>query len=98
LSSITFGEKGITGFHFADLQSELTVSQIYDVLVLFGVQKDVAIIPNARVETAADKRVISAFPIIPGDGGGTDTDYTGYKCASRATCSVSTSDICTSNC
>jgi hypothetical protein len=98
LSSITFGAKGISGFNFADLQSELTVSQIYDVLVLFGVQKDVAIIPNARVETAADKRVISSFQIIPGDGDGTHTDYSGYKCASRATCSVSVTDICTSNC
>ena len=97
LSSVTFGAKGISGFRYADLQSELTVSQIYDVLSLFGVQKDVAIIPNVRVETAADKRVISAFPISPGDGGG-ETDYTNYKCVSRATCEVALNDICTSNC
>jgi len=94
LSSITFGAKGITGFHYTDLQSELTASQIHDVLALFGAEKDVAIIPNVRVETAADKRTISAFPIMPGDG----PDYQNYKCASRATCSTSLGDICMSSC
>ena len=39
LSSITFNEKGITGFHYADLQTELTASQMRDVLHLFGVEK-----------------------------------------------------------
>ena len=97
LSSITFGAKGITGFHFTDLQSELTANQIHDVLALFGAEKDVAIIPNVRVETAADKRTISAFPIMPG-GGGDGPDYPGYKCASRATCSTSPGDICMSSC
>jgi hypothetical protein len=97
LSSITFGANGITGFHYTDLQSELTASQIRDVLALFGAQKDVAIIPNVRVETGADKRAISTFPILPGDGG-EGPDYPGYKCASRATCSTSPGDICMSSC
>ena len=96
LSSITFGTKGITGFHYTDLQSELTASQILAVLRLFGVQKDVAIVPNVRVDTPADKRVIRAFPFRakPIDG----ADYRDYRCASRATCSQSPGDICTSNC
>ncbi|MDQ6942456.1 MAG: hypothetical protein M3169_08090 [Candidatus Eremiobacteraeota bacterium] len=97
MSSITFGAKGITGFHYTDLQRDLTASQIHDVLVLFGAEKDVAIIPNVRVETAADKRTISAFPVIPADGGD-GPDYPGYKCASRATCSTSPGDICMSSC
>jgi hypothetical protein len=96
LSSITFNEKGITGFHYDDLQAELTASQIVDVLHLFGVEKDVAIIPNVRVESAADRRVIRSLvdPVEPVDG----TDYKGYHCAMRATCTPSTNDICTSNC
>jgi hypothetical protein len=98
LSSITFGAKGISGFRFADLQSDLTVSQIYDVLGLFGVQKDVAIIPNVRVETAADNRVMSSLTVTPTEGGGGDGDYMNYRCSARATCSISNSDICTSNC
>jgi hypothetical protein len=61
LSSIRFNEKGITGFRYADLQSELTASQIFDVLHLFGAEKDVAIIPNIRVESAADRRVMRSF-------------------------------------
>jgi hypothetical protein len=96
LSSITFNEKGITGFHYGDLQSELTASQIFDVLHLFGVEKDVAIIPNVRVETAMDRRVISTIIIEPQPVDG--TDYKGYWCALRATCNPSKDSICTSNC
>ncbi|HEV2737004.1 MAG TPA: SDR family NAD(P)-dependent oxidoreductase [Candidatus Elarobacter sp.] len=96
LSSITFGATGISGFRYADLQGELTATQVYDVLRLFGVQKDVAIIPNVRVDTPADKRVVRTFPFSAKhiDGG----DYRDYRCASRATCSQSPGDICTSNC
>jgi hypothetical protein len=96
LSNITFNEKGITGFHYGDLQSELTASQIFDVLHLFGVERDVAIIPNVRVETAKDRRVISTIIIQPQPVDG--TDYRDYWCASRATCNVWKDVICTSNC
>ncbi len=96
LSSITFGAKGISGFRYADLQSELTASQSYEVLRLFGVQKDVAIIPNVRADTSADKRVIRASPFMAKHIDG--SDYRDYRCASRATCSQSPGDICTSNC
>jgi hypothetical protein len=96
LSSITFGAKGISGFRYAELQSELTASQIYDVLALFGAQKDVAIIPNVRAETVADRRVITRVATVSQHGGG--RDYRDYRCASRATCSTSPGDICTSHC
>jgi hypothetical protein len=96
LSSITFGASGISGFRYADLQSELTASQIYEVLGLFGVQKDVALIPNVRVRTAADRRLIKAFSTMSEHAHG--TDYRDYRCASRATCSASPGDICTSHC
>ena len=96
LSSITFNGKGITGFHYGDLQSELTASQIVAVLSLFGVEKDVAIIPNVRVETATDRRAIRAVQLLdpPGEG----TDYKGYWCPSPGTCTVKNDSICTSNC
>lgn len=68
LSSVTFNKRGITGFRYDDLQSELTASQIFDVLHLFGAEKDLAIIPNVRVETAADRRVMSRYgPSVPAD-------------------------------
>jgi hypothetical protein len=97
LASITFNEKGITGFHYGDLQSELTASQIVAVLRLFGVEKDVAIIPNVRVETASDQRAVRVFQLLdpPGDAG---TDYKGYWCSSPATCTVKNDSICTANC
>jgi hypothetical protein len=97
LANITFNAKGITGFHYGDLQSELTASQIVAVLRLFGAEKDVAIIPNVRVQTASDQRAIKAFQLLdpPGDTG---TDYKGYWCSSPATCTVRNDSICTSNC
>ncbi len=100
LSSITFNEKGITGFRYGDLQSELTARQMFDVLHLFGVERDVKLIPNLRVETPADQRVISALPFADGggDGGGFGKDYRDYWCVSRATCNPSPTSICTSNC
>ena len=101
LSSVTFNEKGITGFRYADLQSELTASQMFDVLHLFGVERDIKIIPNVRVESAADRRVISAFVDDTGDlGDGVPAakDYKNYWCVSRATCNPSDTSICTSNC
>ena len=95
VSSITFNEKGITGFRYSDLQSELTASQIYAVLQLFGAEKDLAIIPNVRVETNADKRAIQSLvdPVEPVDG-----DYRDYQCISRATCSYNLGTICMSSC
>jgi len=96
LSSITFNEKGITGFKYSDLQSELTANQIVAVLQLFGVAKDITIIPNVRVETSSDRRAIRAFQLQdpPDDG----NDYRDYYCITRATCSPSPTSICTSNC
>jgi hypothetical protein len=94
ISSITFNAKGITGFHYTDLQSELTASQVYDVLKLFGAEKDVAIIPNVRIETSADKRMIDSFRKVEMVG----PDYVDHWCSSRATCSAREGSICTSNC
>lgn len=95
LSSLTFNERGVTGFHYSDLQAELTASQIVAVLHLFGVEKDVAIIPNVRVETASDRRMIKSFELIDANE---ETDYKGYYCPSPGTCTVKLDSICTSNC
>ena len=97
ISGLTFNAKGVTGFHYGDLQSELTASQIYNVLRLFGLEKDVQIIPNVRVETTADRRVISSL-VDPEDSTGDGSDYKGYYCVQRATCAPNKDTICTSNC
>jgi len=95
LSNLTFNAAGVTGFRYDDLQNELTASQAYSVLALFGFQQDIAIIPHLRVVTSEDKRRISEFNPVDGDGNG---DYPNYACASRATCAPHTSTICTHNC
>ena len=95
LSSLTFNQRGVTGFHYGDLQAELTASQIVPLLALFGVEKDVAIIPNVRVESASDRRTIKSFELIDASE---ETDYKGYYCPSPGTCTVKNDSICTSNC
>ncbi|GLQ89131.1 hypothetical protein [Dyella flagellata] len=62
LSSLQFNEKGITSFSYADLEAELTPSQIYELLSLFGIQRTVPLMKGARVVDDTD-RMIMANPI-----------------------------------
>lgn len=55
LASLSFNENGITGFSYDDLESELTASQIYQVLSLFGAQHITSQLGGARVEAAIDE-------------------------------------------
>jgi hypothetical protein len=44
LASLTFNKTGVTGFRYDDLQADLSASQIYQVLSLFGLQRDTSLI------------------------------------------------------
>lgn len=90
LRSLTFGKKGLTGFHYGDLREELSASQIYGVLRLFGAQKDTTIIPGVRIVTSADQIIMA--------GPRPDTDQPGYWCASPGHCAVNANAICLSQC
>lgn len=90
LSSITFNNNGITGFSYRDLQSELTASQVYKVLSLFGVQRDTALV-GARIATSNDRAYSSVSP-------NTVPDYPNYYCEKHGTCAPYAGDICTGNC
>jgi hypothetical protein len=60
LSTLRFNARGITGFSYDDLQRELTVSQAYNILALFGAQQDIAIIPDLRIVTNDDRQKLRA--------------------------------------
>lgn len=99
LASVTFNEKGITGFSYEDLQAELTASQIYKILSLFGAQHTTSTLRKARVESPLDSEIMVPF----GDGSGPlcpsqPCDYDGYKCEARATCAPNFNTICMRNC
>jgi len=103
LASLTFNENGLTGFSYADIERELTPSDIYQLLSLFGVQR---LAPTAskgaRIDTATDA-LIHASPMTCGPGhtvdpGSGGCDHDGYRCQSRGTCLQTMQAICTSNC
>jgi len=90
LSSLRFNDKGLTSFAYADLETELTPTQIYRVLKLFGAEHDAAFFSRAHIETDDDVKIMD-MPRTP-------IDYRDYECAKRATCTQSNFSICTGNC
>lgn len=100
IQSIRFGDKGLAGFYYADLENELSFTQIHQVLSLFGAQHLVPMFPNARVETAADTLLKTnslntkkLYGIMGGPPG-----YPEYACIGRGTCRSAAAHICTNNC
>lgn len=102
LSSLVFRENGIGGFAMGGLEAELSVSKIYEVLELFGVQHTIKYFKRARIENSIDLMLLQSefSPLLteptPGVPGG--NDYSGYRCWERATCKKASNYICTSNC
>jgi len=53
--SLMFTERGLGSFDFSDLEYELTPTEIYKILYLFGMQHLVPKMEGARIETRADE-------------------------------------------
>lgn len=90
LKGLVFNERGLAGFDYSDLQAELSATEIYQVLRLFGAEHTASLIRDARTESHSD-RIITRMMLPP-------EDHEGYKCSSRATCSSWPSSICMSSC
>ncbi|MDN5781325.1 MAG: hypothetical protein L0H23_04775 [Luteimonas sp.] len=58
LGSLTFNEKGLTGFDYRALSDELSASEIHQVLGLFEMQRTTALIPGLRIETPVDEAIM----------------------------------------
>lgn len=61
LASLTFNKLGLTSFNFGVLERELTPTQIFQVLSLFGVQDLTGSFKQARVVTKADQQILDDF-------------------------------------
>lgn len=99
ISSLKFNERGITSFSYDDLQSELTASQIYQVMSLFGAQHTVAMMRNVRVQDGVDEQIMRplldpAGPLCPSQ----PCDYDSYECVKKATFAHNINTICMRNC
>ena len=99
LASLKFNETGLTSFGYGDLQAELTASQIYQVMSLFGAQHTVSMMRNIRTQDAVDEQIMRPLggppgPVCPSQ----PCDYESYECAKKATCSYNINTICMRNC
>jgi hypothetical protein len=96
LNSLVFTQGGIGGYYYADMQAQLSASQAYRLLSLFGAQHTTYLV-NARVETRADQ-LIMENTVAPAEDVDSAVDYYNMECVSRATCGPKDGYICKSNC
>ena len=92
VQSLRFSDRGLASFDYRDLRDELTASQIYRILSLFGAERTTASIPNLRVSSTTDELILL-------QRGGVSQlrmteDYPGFACISRASCAKAADHIC----
>lgn len=54
VKSLDFRNGGLASIYFPDLEAELTLTQAYKILSLFGAQSTISILKHARVESESD--------------------------------------------
>lgn len=87
--NLVFGSKGLASFDYADIEAELTLSQAYRLLSLFGAQTSLAVLPSFKIETETDQLVDSwRSRITP------DDDHDGYACSKRGECFQYITKLC----
>lgn len=97
LNSLIFTENGLASYSYTSLRDFLSLTEIYQVLALFGAQQSTGIIPGIKPRTSQERLIQT---IAAGGGGGDKTDRIcsdnglgdGYKC------SYSFGDVCRSTC
>ncbi|MEM9102735.1 MAG: hypothetical protein AAGB12_10460 [Pseudomonadota bacterium] len=83
IKSLKFNEKGLTTFNSLLLEEELSLSEIYGILSLFGIESSIKHFDAARIESAADVNILNNMlnNLLQCDG-----VLQGSACVSRATC------------
>jgi len=92
LGSLKFNENGLVGYKYEELARELTASQAYRVLALFGAQRTTYLL-GARVESPVDRAVTQA-PRVPR----LMADYKEFKCVGPHNCYAQMLYICLQGC
>lgn len=62
LDSLTFNDSGLTGYRTDDLQEELTATQAYRILELFGAQHTTPMLRGLTIKTKLDARIMAMDP------------------------------------
>lgn len=95
IASLRFNEYGLTSYRYDILEQELSVTDAYLVLSLFGAQDDIRMLDKARVDSQLDNDLLMVRDLAAECSGG---DYKDMQCSARATCAPMTRHICKSNC
>jgi hypothetical protein len=102
LESLTFNEKGLTGFRYDDLLHELSATQIYQVLALIGQQHSMEYFTSARVDSDLDRAIISGLTenvmSSINQKHNCPANIPKHRCASPSNCVNATRNICMSTC
>lgn len=88
LESLVFTPNGLGSFTYADIRNELTLSEAYQLLALFGREATAASIRGVRVESESDHMISKASVGIR------NADYMDYWCRTTSTCTRKLEDIC----
>lgn len=103
IESLSFNENGLTGYKYRVLEEELTPTESYRILALFGSQADVRLFKRARIKTLADKKLIAPQEFGESDEFGDqwfdlpEKNYEKYRCVFRKTCEENDAYICKSS-
>ena len=90
-----------------DMEAELTPTEIYQILSLFGAQRIITYFDNARIESDTDFSLLNKPKIentdyqinrLLGTTPGEPGDHKEYECIRHATCRAAGGHICMSGC
>ena len=104
IDSLVFTDKGLASFDALVLEAELTSSQAYSLLALFGLQRLAPYLKNARVESDLDKKVRDLEGLMVPSGAAIDESVNcpvleRAECRPPATCVSAVASWCvTCNC
>ena len=97
LNSVVFGDEGLGSYRYADLEAELSVSEIHDILSLFGAERTTSMITGARVTSERDREILSRRS--PGGNRSlTPEDHMNCTCGPNYTCIWASNHICLGGC
>ena len=88
---LVFNDRGVSSYDYTTLQRELTASQIFGILRVFGVEDSVSRIPGLKVRGHADRLVLATLHIR------LDGHHDMY-CVAHGICAPRLGWVCTSNC
>lgn len=88
--SLAFNDRGMSSYDYTPLRRELTASQIFRILRVFGVEDSASRIPGMKVRSHADRLVVE-----------THLRHSGHHdmyCVASGSCAPRTGWVCTNHC